>query len=109
MINGASQAGTANQPKYKFVSINNTNMLFIRGAVSNVSSKTMVFAKLPTNISQKISSYAEYSKVNINSYLNTSAIYNITVTSSGELKITFDPNSTLDSNTAYYIEGTISL
>ena len=109
LINGASQAGTANQPKYKFVSINNTNMLFIRGAVSNVSSKTMVFAKLPTNISQKISSYAEYSKVNINSYLNTSAIYNITVTSSGELKITFDPNSTLDSNTTYYIEGTISL
>lgn len=109
LINGVSQAGTANQPKYRFVSINGTNMLFIRGAISNVSSKTITFTKLPTNISQKISSYAEYSKVNINSYLNTSAIYNITVTSSGELKITFDPNSIADSNTAYYIEGTITL
>lgn len=109
LINGVSQAGTANQPKYRFVSINGTNMLFIRGAISNVSSKTITFTKLPTNISQKISSYAEYSKVNINSYLNTSAIYNITVTSSGELKITFDPNSIADSNTAYYIDGTITL
>ncbi|WP_145422751.1 BppU family phage baseplate upper protein [Staphylococcus haemolyticus] len=109
LINGVSQAGTANQPKYRFVSINGTDMLFIRGAISKVSSKTIAFTKLPTNISQKISSYAEYSKVNINSYLNTSTIYNITVTSSGELKITFDPNSTLDSNTAYYIDGTITL
>ena len=83
-------------------------MLFIRGAVSNVSSKQW-FCEVAYKHITKISSYAEYSKVNINSYLNTSAIYNITVTSSGELKITFDPNSTLDSNTTYYIEGTISL
>lgn len=109
LINGVSQAGTVNQPKYRFVSISDTNMLFIRGAISNVSSKTITFTKLPTNISQNISSYAEYSKVNINSYLNTSAIYNITVTSSGELKIIFDPNSIADSNTTYYIDGTITL
>lgn len=69
----------------------------------------MVFAKLPTNISQKISSYAEYSKVKINPYMNTSAIYNITMITSGELKITFEPNSTVDANEPYYIEGTISL
>lgn len=109
LINGATQAGTANQPMYKLVSISDTNMLFIKGAVSNVSSKTMVFAKLPTNISQKISSYAEYSKVKINPYMNTSAIYSITMTTYGELKITFDSNSTADTGTAYYIEGTISL
>lgn len=109
LINGVSQAGTVNQPKYRFVSISDTNMLFIRGAISNVSSKTITFTKLPTNISQNISSYAEYSKVNINSYLNTSAIYNITVTSSGELKITFEPNSTVDANEPYYIDGTITL
>ncbi|WP_368867763.1 BppU family phage baseplate upper protein [Staphylococcus epidermidis] len=109
LINGATQGGTANQPMYKLVSISDTNMLFIKGAVSNISSKTMVFAKLPANISQKIRSYAEYSKVNINSYMNTSAIYNITLTSSGELKITFDTNSTVKTSEAYYIEGTISL
>ena len=71
LINGASQVGTANQPKYKFVSINNTNMLFIRGAVSNVSSKQW-FCEVAYKHITKISSYAEYSKVNINSYLNTS-------------------------------------
>lgn len=109
LINGVSQAGTVNQPKYRFVSISDTNMLFIRGAISNVSSKTITFTKLPTNISQKISSYAEYSKVKINSILNTSAIYNITMTSSGELKITFDPNSTAEPDEPYYIDGTITL
>lgn len=109
LINGVSQAGTVNQPKYRFVSISDTNMLFIRGAISNVSSKTITFTKLPTNISQKISSYAEYSKVKINSILNTSAIYNITMTSSGELKITFDPNSTAKPDEPYYIDGTITL
>ena len=109
LINGTAQAGSANQPKYRLVTINGTNMLFINGAVSNISSKTMVFAKLPTNISQKISSYAEYSKVKINPYMNTSAIYNITMITSGELKITFEPNSTVDANEPYYIEGTISL
>lgn len=109
LINGVAQAGSANQPKYRFVSINDTNLLFIKGAVSKINSKTMVFAKLPTNISQKISSYAEYSKVKINPYMNTSAIYNITMITSGELKITFEPNSTVDANEPYYIEGTISL
>ncbi|MCM5673564.1 BppU family phage baseplate upper protein [Staphylococcus hominis] len=109
LINGTTQAGSANLPEYRFVSINDTNMLFIKGAVQNITSNTMVFAKLPTNILQKTSSYAEYSKVKINSILNTSAIYNITVTSSGELKITFDPNSTAKPNEPYYIEGTISL
>lgn len=57
----------------------------------------------------KIRSYAEYSKVKINSYTNTSSIYNITVITSGELKITFEPNSTVDASSPYYIEGTISL
>lgn len=109
LINGVAQAGSENQPKYRFVSINDTNLLFIKGAVSKINSKTMVFAKLPTNISQKISSYAEYSKVKINPYMNTSAIYNITMITSGELKITFEPNSTVDASSPYYIEGTISL
>lgn len=109
LINGTTQAGLANLPKYRLVSINDTNLLFLKGAVQNITSNTMVFAKLPTNILQKISSYAEYSKVKINSIMNTSAIYNITMTSSGELKITFDPNSTAKPNEPYYIEGTISL
>ena len=109
LINGTAQAGSANQPKYRLVTINDTNLLFIKGSVKNITSRTMEFAKLPTNISQKISSYAEYSKVKINSYTNTSAIYNITVTSSGELKITFDSNSTVSPYEPYYIEGTISL
>jgi hypothetical protein len=109
LINGTTQAGTANQPKYRLVTINDTNLLFIKGSVKNITSRTMEFAKLPTNISQKISSYAEYSKVKINPYMNTSAIYNITMITSGELKITFEPNSTVDANEPYYIEGTISL
>lgn len=109
LINGATKAGSANLPEYRFVTINDTNLLFIKGAVQNITSRTMTFAKLPTNISQKISSYAEYSKVKINPYTNKSAIYNITMTNSGELKITFEPNSTADVSTPYYIEGTISL
>lgn len=109
LINGTAQAGSANQPKYRLVTINGTNMLFINGAVSNISSKTMVFAKLPTNISQKISGYTQYTKASINSYLNTMTIYNITLNSNGELKITLEPNSTVDSNSVYSIEGTISL
>ena len=109
LINGTAQAGSANQPKYRLVTINDTNLLFIKGSVKNITSRTMEFAKLPTNISQKISSYAEYSKVKINPYMNTSAIYNITMITSGELKITFEPNSTVDANEPYYIEGTISL
>lgn len=109
LINGTTQAGKLNLPEYRFVSINDTNLLFLKGAVKNITSSTMAFAKLPTNISQKISSYAEYSKVKINPYTNTSAIYNITIPTSGELKITFDPNSTVNPNDAYYIEGTITL
>ena len=109
LINGTAQAGSANQPKYRLVTINGTNMLFINGAVSNVSSKTMVFAKLPTNISQKISGYTQYTKASINSYLNTMTIYNITLNPNGELKITLESNSTVDSNSVYSIEGTISL
>lgn len=109
LINGTIQAGSANLPKYRLVTINDTNLLFIRGAVQNITSRTMTFAKLPTNISQKISSYAEYSKVGINPYINTSVIYNITMTTSGKLEITFEPNSTVETNTPYYIEGTITL
>ena len=109
LINGATKAGSANLPQYRLVTINDTNLLFIKGAVKNITSNTMVFAKLPTNISQKIRSYAEYSKVDINPYMNTSAIYNITITTSGELKITFEPNSKSEINAPYYIEGTISL
>lgn len=109
LINGTAQAGSANQPKYRLVTINDTNLLFINGAVSNISSKTMVFAKLPTNISQKISGYTQYTKASINSYLNTMTIYNITLNPNGELKITLESNSTVDSNSVYSIEGTISL
>lgn len=109
LINGTTQAGKLNLPEYRFVSINDTNLLFLKGAVKNITSSTMAFAKLPKNISQKISSYAEYSKVKINPYTNTSAIYNITMTTYGELKITFDPNSTVNPNDTYYIEGTITL
>lgn len=109
LINGTKQAGSDNQPKYRLVTINDTSMLFINGAVSNISSKTMVFAKLPTNISQKISGYTQYTKASINSYINTMTIYNITLNSNGELKITLEPNSTADTLTPYYIEGTISL
>lgn len=109
LINGTTQAGSSNQPKYRLVTINDTSMLFINGAVSNISSKTMVFAKLPTNISQKISGYTQYTKASINSYNNTMTIYNITLNSNGELKITLEPNSTVDSSRLYYIEGTITL
>lgn len=109
LINGTTQAGSANQPKYRLVTINDTSMLFINGAVSNISSKTMVFAKLPTNISQKISGYTQYTKASINSYTNTLTIYNIILNSNGELKIALEPNSTVDSNSVYSIEGTITL
>lgn len=109
LINGTKQAGSDNQPKYRLVTINDTSMLFINGAVSNISSKTMVFAKLPTNISQKISGYTQYTKASINSYTNTMTIYNITLNSNGELKITFEPNSTINPNESYSIEGTITL
>lgn len=109
LINGTTQAGSANQPKYRLVSINDTDLLFFKGAVKNITSRTMAFASLPTNISQKISNYSEYSKVGINLYINTSVIYNITMATSGKLEITFEPNSTVETYTPYYIEGTIAL
>lgn len=109
LINGTTQAGSANLPEYRLVSINDTDLLFFKGAVKNISSRTMAFAKLPTNISQKISGYTQYTKASINSYTNTMTIYNITLNPNGELKITLEPNSTADTLTPYYIEGTISL
>lgn len=109
LINGATKAGSANLPEYRLVSINDTDLLFFKGAVKNISSRTMEFAKLPTNISQKISNYSEYSKVGINPYINTSVIYNITMATSGKIEITFDPNSTANANEPYYIEGIIAL
>ncbi|WHI79026.1 BppU family phage baseplate upper protein [Staphylococcus hominis] len=109
LINGTKKAGSDNQPKYRLVTINDTSMLFINGAISNISSKTMVFAKLPTNISQKISGYTQYTKASINSYINMMTIYNITLNLNGELEITLEPNSTVDSNSVYSIEGTITL
>lgn len=109
LINGATKAGSANLPKYRLVSINDTDLLFFRGAVQNITSKTMTFAKIPTNISQKMNTYADYTKVSINSYLNTMAIYNITITTDGSCDIKLEPNSQIDSGRLYYIEGTISL
>lgn len=109
LINGTTQAGIANLPEYRLVSINDTDLLFFKGAVKNISSRTMAFAKLPTNISQKISGYTQYTKASINSYTNTMTIYNITLNPNGELKITLEPNRTVDSNSVYSIEGTITL
>lgn len=109
LINGVSQAGTANQPKYRLVSINNTNLLFLKGAATSITSKTMTFAKLPTNVSQKMNSYSEYAKVSINSYTNMKVIYNITIAPNGDLKITLEPNSEVKTDTVYYIDGILSL
>ena len=53
LVNGITQAGTLNKPMYKLISINDTEMLFIKGAVSSINSKEMIFAKLPKNISDK--------------------------------------------------------
>ena len=47
LVNGITQAGTLNKPMYKLISINDTEMLFIKGAVSSINSKEMIFAKLP--------------------------------------------------------------
>lgn len=109
LINGVMQAGSANQPKYRLVSINDTNLLFFKGAVTNITSKTMTFAKLPTNVSQKMNSYSEYAKVSINSYTNMKVIYNITIAPNGDLKITLEPNSEVKTDTVYYIDGILSL
>ena len=109
LINGTTQAGLANQPKYRLVTINSTDLLFFKGAVKNISSSTMTFSQLPQNISQKINSFMQYTKANINPYLNTMIIYNIRLSSNGELTISLEPNGKIDTSSAYYIEGTISL
>lgn len=109
LINGTTQAGTANQPKYRLVSINDTNLLFFKGAVTNITAKTMTVAKIPKNILQKMDSYSEYTKASINSYMNTMTMYNITITTDEGLKIRLEPNSESDPNKVYYIEGTITL
>lgn len=109
LINGASQAGTANQPKYKLVSINNTNLLFLKGAVNGISANKIIFSQLPKDIVKKIDSFMEYTKASINSYLNTTIVYNVTLNSDGRLILTTDPNIKADRNAIYYIDGTLSL
>lgn len=109
LINGTTQAGLANLPKYRLVSINDTNLLFFKGAVTNITAKTMTVAKIPKNILQKMDSYSEYTKASINSYMNTMTMYNITITTDESLKIRLEPNSESDPNRVYYIEGTITL
>lgn len=109
LINGVSQAGTANQPKYRLVTINNSNLLFFKGAVNGVSANKIVFSQLPENIVKKIDSFMEYTKASINSYLNTTIVYNVTLNSDGRLILTTDPNIKADRNAIYYIDGTLSL
>ena len=73
LINGVAQAGSENQPKYRFVSINDTNLLFIKEQLVKSIQNDGV-CKVTDEYFTKISSYAEYSKVKINPYMNTSAI-----------------------------------
>lgn len=107
LVNGITQAGTLNKPMYKLISINDTEMLFIKGAVSSINSKEMIFAKLPKNISDKVKDYKQYTKVGVNS--SQLIIYNVTITQSGDLEITFDPKSEAMPYGAYYIEGIVVL
>lgn len=107
LVNGITQAGTLNKPMYKLISINDTEMLFIKGAVSSINSKEMIFAKLPKNISDKVKDYKQYTKAGVNS--SQLIIYNVTITQSGDLKITFDPKSEATPYGAYYIEGIVVL
>ncbi|EFE60010.1 phage baseplate upper protein [Staphylococcus epidermidis] len=107
LVNGITQAGTLNKPMYKLISINDTEMLFIKGAVSSINSKEMIFAKLPKNISDKVKNYKQYTKAGVNS--SQLIIYNVTITQSGDLKITFDPKSEAMPYGAYYIEGIVVL
>ncbi|MCG1555420.1 BppU family phage baseplate upper protein [Staphylococcus epidermidis] len=107
LVNGITQAGTLNKPMYKLISINDTEMLFIKGAVSSINSKEMIFAKLPKNISDKVKDYKQYTKAGVNS--SQLIIYNVTITQSGDLKITFDPKSEAMPYGAYYIEGIVVL
>ncbi|MEJ7420380.1 BppU family phage baseplate upper protein [Staphylococcus haemolyticus] len=109
LINGVVQAGTENQPKYRLVSINDTRLLFFKGAIENITSRTMTFAKIPTNISQKMDSRSEYSKVDMDLFTNAMVIYNVTAKPNGDLEITLEPNSKFGPYNTYYIDGTLSL
>lgn len=107
LVNGVAQAGVYNKPSYRLVSINNVNVIFIKGAISGVSMKEMVFAKFPKNIGDMIKDYKQYTKSSINT--SQAIIYNITIAQGGDLKITFDPKYEVKSYDMYYIEGTIVL
>lgn len=107
LVNGVTQAGSSNKPMYKLITINDTEMLFIKGAVSSINNKEVNFAKLPENISGKIKDYKQYTKASINSY--GSIVYNITITESGDLKITIDPKNEVKSYDIYYIEEIVAL
>ncbi|MGZ9607096.1 phage baseplate upper protein [Staphylococcus epidermidis] len=107
LVNGVTQAGSSNKPMYKLITINDTEMLFIKGAVSSINNKEMNFAKLPENISGKIKDYKQYTKASINSY--GSIVYNITIARSGDLEITIDPKNEVKSYDIYYIEEIVAL
>lgn len=108
LINGATQVGL--ELKYKLVTIGNTDLLFLKGAVKGISSSFMEFSQLPKNITQKINNgLTQYTKVNINSYMSTMVIYNIKLMSNGKLAIELEPNSEINEKAGYDIEGTISL
>ncbi|MCG2292814.1 BppU family phage baseplate upper protein [Staphylococcus epidermidis] len=107
LVNGVTQAGSSNKPMYKLITINDTEMLFIKGAVSSINNTEMNFAKLPKNISGKIKDYKQYTKASINSY--GSIVYNITIAQSGDLKITIDPKNEVKSYEIYYIEEIVAL
>ncbi|WP_331245579.1 BppU family phage baseplate upper protein [Staphylococcus epidermidis] len=107
LVNGVTQAGSSNKPMYKLITINDTEMLFIKGAVSSINNKEMNFAKLPENISGKIKDYKQYTKASINSY--GSIVYNITIAQSGDLEITIDPKNEVKSYDIYYIEEIVAL
>lgn len=107
LVNGVTQAGSSNKPMYKLITINDTEMLFIKGAVSSINNTEMNFAKLPENISGKIKDYKQYTKASINSY--GSIVYNITIAQSGDLEITIDPKNEVKSYEIYYIEEIVAL
>ncbi|MCG1934106.1 BppU family phage baseplate upper protein [Staphylococcus epidermidis] len=107
LVNGVTQAGSSNKPMYKLITINDTEMLFIKGAVSSINNTEMNFAKLPKNISGKIKDYKQYTKASINSY--GSIVYNITIAQSGDLEITIDPKNEVKSYEIYYIEEIVAL
>lgn len=107
LVNGVTQAGSSNKPMYKLITINDTEMLFVKGAVSSINNTEMNFAKLPKNISGKIKDYKQYTKASINSY--GSIVYNITIAQSGDLEITIDPKNEVKSYEIYYIEEIVAL